>query len=280
MSSSTINTRPASGSLMTDSLSSRAEQAIRDLIAGMDLGKDTKLPREEALAVQLGVSRTTIRQALNNLAAEGVVFRHQGKGTFVNPNYMGIQATFSPCMELMEAIDNSGYEPSVELMSTFAIQDQDVNQLTGGALSARDLRSGLGIDENEALICCDKAFYADKRMCVICRDFFSAEIIGGLEGLNEFEQYEDSVYRFIYGLSGRRTEWDKVELSVATHEEVGAIFAMDKSETHFEVSSVLALHSFNYDQNDKPVLYAMEFFDTSLIKFNLIRQKSIEYQSV
>ena len=80
------------------------------IIEGMDLAQDNKLPREELLASQLGVSRTTIRQALNNLAAEGVVSRRQGKGTFVNVDSIGIRVTFSPCMELMQAIRNSGFE--------------------------------------------------------------------------------------------------------------------------------------------------------------------------
>lgn len=65
------------------------------IIEGMDLAQDNKLPREELLASQLGVSRTTIRQALNNLAAEGVVSRRQGKGTFVNVDSIGIRVTFS-----------------------------------------------------------------------------------------------------------------------------------------------------------------------------------------
>lgn len=90
------------------------------LIEGMDLAQDNKLPREELLASQLGVSRTTIRQALNNLAAEGVVSRRQGKGTFVNVDSIGIRVTFSPCMELMQAIRNSGFEPSVRLLSAHA----------------------------------------------------------------------------------------------------------------------------------------------------------------
>lgn len=41
------------------------------------------LPSEQALAAELRVSQGTVRKALDALAAENLVQRHQGKGTFV-----------------------------------------------------------------------------------------------------------------------------------------------------------------------------------------------------
>jgi len=43
------------------------------------------LPSESELAAQFGVSRMTARQAVQNLAAEGLVQRRRGAGTFVTP---------------------------------------------------------------------------------------------------------------------------------------------------------------------------------------------------
>ena len=59
--------------LRVKSLSGQAKEAILQYIEEMDLKTDNKLPREEALAEMLGVSRITIRQALNDLAAEGIL---------------------------------------------------------------------------------------------------------------------------------------------------------------------------------------------------------------
>ena len=50
--------------LRVKSLSGQAKEAILQYIEEMDLKTDNKLPREEALAEILGVSRITIRQAL------------------------------------------------------------------------------------------------------------------------------------------------------------------------------------------------------------------------
>lgn len=46
----------------------------------------TALPSEQALGQQLGVSQGTVRKALDELTANGVMERHQGKGTFVAAN--------------------------------------------------------------------------------------------------------------------------------------------------------------------------------------------------
>jgi GntR family transcriptional regulator len=41
------------------------------------------LPSEFQLAAELGVSQGTVRKALDSLAREGLVIRHQGRGTYV-----------------------------------------------------------------------------------------------------------------------------------------------------------------------------------------------------
>ena len=49
-------------------------------------GIGDRIPSEGELAVQFGVSKITIRQALSNLAADGYLMKVQGRGTFVAGN--------------------------------------------------------------------------------------------------------------------------------------------------------------------------------------------------
>jgi GntR family transcriptional regulator len=54
-------------------------------ISAGDLGPQEKLPSEWELAEQFGVSRMTVRQALDRLADEHMLVRRRGAGTFVAP---------------------------------------------------------------------------------------------------------------------------------------------------------------------------------------------------
>lgn len=56
---------------------------LRDWLAGTDLPGDGRLPAERDLAIRFGVSRGEVRKALAILEAEGRIWRHVGKGTFV-----------------------------------------------------------------------------------------------------------------------------------------------------------------------------------------------------
>ncbi|QLG96076.1 FadR family transcriptional regulator [Pseudomonas yamanorum] len=60
-----------------------ALQAIRKLIAEEGFGPGDALPSQRDLALQLGVSRASLREALSSLSALGVVSVQPGKGVFV-----------------------------------------------------------------------------------------------------------------------------------------------------------------------------------------------------
>ncbi|MBX6342257.1 MAG: GntR family transcriptional regulator [Thermomicrobiaceae bacterium] len=56
---------------------------LRREIAGGVFRHGQRLPSEDALCARFGVSRITVRAALDQLADEGLVWRQRGKGTFV-----------------------------------------------------------------------------------------------------------------------------------------------------------------------------------------------------
>lgn len=61
----------------------RALIEIRGIVEARDMPGDGRLPTERELSFGLGVSRRAVRRALEALEAEGLVWRRQGKGTFV-----------------------------------------------------------------------------------------------------------------------------------------------------------------------------------------------------
>ncbi|WP_409284075.1 FadR/GntR family transcriptional regulator [Pseudomonas protegens] len=60
-----------------------ALQAIRQLITERGFGPGDALPSQRELAVQLGVSRASLREALSSLSALGLISVQPGKGVFV-----------------------------------------------------------------------------------------------------------------------------------------------------------------------------------------------------
>src|SRR6266704_1817677 len=62
-------------------------QRLREAILSGELSEGTRLPTERALASELGVNRTTVMNAYNELASEGLIEGHVGRGTLVRRNH-------------------------------------------------------------------------------------------------------------------------------------------------------------------------------------------------
>ena len=67
----------------TSDNASRTLSAIRHMIDTGEGAPGGKLPTERDLGEALGVGRRSVRQALEALEAEGLIWRRQGKGTFI-----------------------------------------------------------------------------------------------------------------------------------------------------------------------------------------------------
>ncbi len=61
---------------------SETRDLVLDLIETLDVGE--AIPSERQLSADLGVSRLTLRAALEDLAREGYLVRRRGSGTFVS----------------------------------------------------------------------------------------------------------------------------------------------------------------------------------------------------
>ena len=64
-------------------LYSRVETALASEIADGDLRLGDQLSTEDSLVARFGVSRITVRRAIQNLVSRGLVEIRRGKGTFV-----------------------------------------------------------------------------------------------------------------------------------------------------------------------------------------------------
>ena len=244
-------------------LKTQVKEELQKYIKQLDLSVSNKLPREEVLAEMLGVSRITLRSVLDDMAAEGIIFRRQGKGTFVNTVFFEMNVSFNPVMHFADMIRNSGYEPRTEILYC-QVEPADA-----------EVAGKLKIAEGSRVIVCTKIFYADGSICAMVQDYVAEEIAGTLDE-DLMVSCGDSLFYYIYQRTGRKILWDKVEIDTVNskdvprlHEHITKHGGKDKG--------YLLLKGVNYDEEDKEILYALEYIDTSILKFNQIRRRSIIY---
>lgn len=74
------------------------------------------IPPEPSLITSFGVSRTIIRQALDRLAGEGMIYRQQGRGTFVS--HPPLEKEMSGIVSFTEDMKRRGFFPLTRVLLT------------------------------------------------------------------------------------------------------------------------------------------------------------------
>jgi DNA-binding FadR family transcriptional regulator len=74
-------------------LSDSVTEEIKRMISSGELKEGAKLPNQYALAARLGVSRTSLREALNLLTLIGVIEQRPGAGTFIRSRLPAVYAS-------------------------------------------------------------------------------------------------------------------------------------------------------------------------------------------
>lgn len=91
----------------------KAKEVIIKMIRN-DEFPDNRLPPEDELALRLGVSRATIREALMTLTREGVVTKKQGIGNFVHPSALASGLRVDLISDFADLLGSSGHAVHVE----------------------------------------------------------------------------------------------------------------------------------------------------------------------
>ena len=239
-------------------LSQSVKQYLTEYIRSAHRKGLSKLPPENVVARNLGVSRVTLRRALDELERDGVVIRLQGRGTFINPEAVKIQANLVPGEEFRSLIQACGYTPSVEL-----IRAQK-------RLPEEALARTLGLEPGQEIYTIEKLFCADGHPAVISVDHFAAELVGTLPDLQYVEEH--SVFELLRERAGVVIERDKIAIESVSYRKA---CSCAESGVRLECDSVLLFDGINYDRANRPVLVDTELYDTSYIRFHLLRVKNV-----
>ncbi|EHO54284.1 UbiC transcription regulator-associated domain protein [Lentilactobacillus kisonensis F0435] len=100
-----------------------------------------RLPDERSLSESYGVSRSSIKRALNVLANQGIIFKKRGSGTFINPLYQKNQTIFQyegSNLGVTDSFKSDGQVPQIKLLET-----------SNGVPASEELQTELFLDPGE-----------------------------------------------------------------------------------------------------------------------------------
>lgn len=104
---------PVVGRVAGTSLHRQVFNVLRDEISRGIYAKTGALPKEEAICDRFGVSRITVRRALSDLAAQGLIERRHGLGTFVKAPPA---RRLAPSLTLLESLRKAASETQVKVI--------------------------------------------------------------------------------------------------------------------------------------------------------------------
>lgn len=122
------------------SLAHRAREAILHSILERRF-EDSRLPPENELADMLGVSRTTVRSALQSLEQHGVLTRSPRRGTLVHGHLSPSMVALQRLIGFTRLLEEQGY--TVETITTPTVTSSPPEEVR----RALDLRAGARVHE-------------------------------------------------------------------------------------------------------------------------------------
>jgi GntR family transcriptional regulator len=222
--------------------------AIQEAIKQGKFPPGSQLPPEMELLQMMGISRTTLREALRVLEEQGLIRKRRGLGTFVMER--AIVKDMSQNFGITEMISQAGYMPGTR---DFKIH----SDRTPKAIAEK-----LGIENDSLIVIIERVRTASHTPVVWTRDMMPREYLGNwtptvqdLEGV--------SLYECLQRYAGIR-----IVNGVASFTPVQASREIAKKLSIPRNALLLLIEQVDQDQNGRSVLYSAEYHLTD--KFNFI----------
>lgn len=134
-----------------ESLHLKIENAIYEL---MEKSKSTKLMPEKDLAEYFKVSRTTIREALNNMEKKSLIKKRKGHGNFMLRSVVNDKMALNIGGDFAKMIERAGYQPNL------------VREFQNYNYPSKKIRDELSLTPEDMVVTLKWIFYADDKSAV------------------------------------------------------------------------------------------------------------------
>lgn len=160
---------------------------IRSKIQSGEWTVGQQIPSEREMVNIFNVSRATVRQGIENLVKEGILYRAQGKGTFVAPPK--IERGVLRLLEFSDVIKRNGLKPGVQLLGKEYIEPP------------LNIQKLLALSGSEPVVWLQRLLLVNKVPMLIETSYFSAARFPDL--LETYDGIEEP-YKFVYRHYGIR----------------------------------------------------------------------------
>lgn len=147
-------------------LYAQASQMLRNLVQGGEYASGDRLPSEPELAQRLGISRPTLREALQLLEEEGAIIRRHGVGTFV----AGPRPVLDAGLEVLESLE--------QMASRCGLHVEMGEVVISERVTTPDEAEGLALTAPEPVICVKRVILAEGKPVAHLTDVLPQRILG------------------------------------------------------------------------------------------------------
>ncbi len=234
------------------SLTEQAKLYIKQRIVN-DEFEEGRIPSETTLANELGVSRTTIRDALSRLELEGAVYRKQGAGTFVNEAGLQIKTRLEEIWTYEDMLDAHGYSHAVEIIS---VEERPAPPRIAEALA---------IAPEAPILVAKKRFIADGRPVIITINHIPVNLIQTAWEQSDFSR---PIYEFLAEKCRQHLAYYLSEIvPLVASPLLGPELGVTAGKT-----ALLSFDEVGYNQENEPILCANSCFRDDMLRLRLIRR--------
>lgn len=224
----------------------QAEMMIRELIQKQEYQDGKLLPDEVSLAEQMGVSRNTVRQAMDRLVYEGVISRKKGVGTRV------------AFKSVTTHLDN--WHSFTHEMSGQGLTFENMEIKVRWEVPPKEVASFFAIDGRRTVLRLDRLRRLEKGGLVFFTSWLHPRLL--LDGTEDFES--TPLYDLIERQTGTIPSMSEEEISAR-----GADAAEAKKINVRQGGHVLVRKRRVFDEQDRPIEYNVGVYDAELFSYSI-----------
>ncbi|CAB4346413.1 unannotated protein [freshwater metagenome] len=235
-----------------------AEISLREWLGPGNHRPGDRLPPEQEIAAMLGISRGTLRLALERLSANGEIVRRQGSGTYVGR--VAVPSAFSEGLEVLESY------ASLARRQGHNVKARDVS--IGQKRAPGYVGEALNLRKNSNALCVERTVLVDKAPAAHMRDWIHPSVpLPSLEKLTAAIERGQMMLDVVIS-AGVPVAFARTAIRprlLEPDEEVGAALGVSRTTGALEITETIHIN------DGDAVQYSIDVFPPGAIDLHVLR---------